>query len=363
MNNRRDFLSKTFLGGAALASLPLSTTFSRFASAAVTLEHYELPFAFGLGGVAIGNGAKPTTDKDAEEAMVAAWENGVRYFDTSPFYGFGLSERRFGSFLDDKKRSDYVISTKVGRIFHPSAKPRESLWKEPSHFDYKYDYSASGVRRSIEDSLQRLGIESIDIAFIHDLSPDNKDLGKDWVKYFETARKGAMKELTKMRSEGLIKGWGLGVNEIEPLMRTLDVADPDIFLSANQYSLLKHDDALSRLFPACEKKKVKLVIGTPLNAGCLAGVDRYNWNGGFPAEIRTKRDQLTEVCKTHGVDLRTAALQFSAAPSVVAAIIPGARNKAQSEANAQSMKVKIPAAFWKELKTKKLIAVNAPEPK
>jgi D-threo-aldose 1-dehydrogenase len=363
MTNRRNFLTSTILGGASLAALPLASSLSRLANAAPERNHYLIPHTFGLGGVAAGNGGTQTSDEDALAALELSWQNGVRYFDTSPFYGYGLSERRFGSFLDNKPRDQYVISTKVGRIFRPSAKPPEGIWVNPSHFDFTYDYTASGVRRSIEDSLQRLGVERIDVAFIHDLSPDNKDFKGEWLKHFEVARKGAMKELTKMRSEGLIKGWGLGVNEIDPILKTLDVADPDVFLSANQYSLLKHEDALNRLFPACEKRNVKLVIGTPLNAGCLAGADRFNWDGKFPEEMKAKREKLREVAKTHKVDLRTAALQFSKAPDVVCAIIPGARNGKQAEENAKSMTVKIPQDFWKDLKDKKLIDERAQLPK
>lgn len=362
MINRREFLGAGLVSTGALSTLPLSSFFFDLAQAA-TRSPYTVPHKFGLGGVAIGNALKVTSDEEARGALEASWKSGVRYFDTSPFYGFGLSEQRFGHFLDDKKREDYILSTKVGRVFYPASNPRKTMWKEPSNFDYKYDYSASGTRRSIEDSLMRLGIQNIDVVFIHDLSPDNSDLGKDWTKHFEVASKGAMKELSKMRSEGIIKGWGLGVNEIDPILKTLDVADPDTFLSANQYSMLKHEDALKRLFPACEKRNIKLVIGTPLNAGCLAGRDRFNWDGKFPEEMKEKRKKMYDVCKNHKVELRTAALQFALAPKVVSSIIPGARTKEQASENAESMKVKIPEAFWKELKEKKLIADNAPVPK
>jgi len=318
---------------------------------------------FGLGGVAIGNAFRPTTDEQAQEAMEGAWAAGVRYFDTSPWYGLGLSERRFGQFLHDKKRDDYVLSTKIGRLLKPSKNIPKTIWKEPSPFTYEYDYSAAGVRRSVEDSLQRLGIESLDIVFIHDLSPDNGDMKDKWTEYFKTAQNGAMPELTRMREEGLIKGWGLGVNTIEPILRTLEVADPDIFLSATQYSLMKHEDALNRLFPACEKKGVSLVIGAPLNAGFLAGIDRYDYGDKIPAGFKEKRERISKIAQKHGTDLRTAALQFSAAPAVVSAVIPGTRSPVQAKDNVASMKAKIPAAFWAELKKEKLIAANAPEPK
>lgn len=325
-------------------------------------KKFKLEQRFGLGGVAIGNAFRPTTDQQAQEAMEGAWEAGVRYFDTSPWYGLGLSERRFGHFLHNQKREDYILSTKVGRLLKASKELPETMWQEPSPFDYEYDYTAEGVRRSVEDSLQRLGIESIDIVFIHDLSPDNEDMKDNWIEHLKVAQKGAMPELTRMREEGLIKAWGLGVNTIEPILKTLEVADPDIFLSATIYSLIDHEDALNRLFPACEQHDVSIVAGAPLNSGFLAGIDRYNYSTEIPAVFLKKRERINRIALDHGVDLRTAALQFSAAPSVVSGVIPGTRYADQAKANVASMEVEIPAAFWEELKKEGLIAAHAPTP-
>jgi D-threo-aldose 1-dehydrogenase len=236
------------------------------------------------------------------------------------------------------------------------------MWKGQLGFNYKYDYTADGARRSVEDSLQRLGLSSIDIVFIHDLSPDNGDMKDKWTDFFDIAAKGAMPELTKMREEGLIKGWGFGVNTPEPILKALEVSDPDIFLAATQYSLMKHEAALNTLFPACEKHGASLVIGAPLNAGYLAGVDRYDYRGIIPDGFAEKREKFNRIAKAHGTDLRTAALQFTAAPKVVSATIPGARSAKQVEENAASMKVKIPADFWAELKKEKLISENAAVP-
>ena len=325
-------------------------------------KHFRPFQKFGLGGVAIGNAFRPTTDEEAQYAMEGAWNAGVRYFDTSPWYGLGLSERRMGHFLHNKKREDYILSTKVGRLLHASKVIPETMWHDPSPFSYEYDYTAAGVRRSIEDSLQRLGIESIDIVYIHDLSEDNQDLGRKWTEYFEIARKGAMPELTKMREEGLIKGWGLGVNTIEPILRSLEVADPDIFLCATQYSLIYHEDALKRLMPACEKRNTSIVVGAPVNAGFLAGVDRYDYGKKFPAGVIEKRDRIIKIIKKYDVKLSTVALQFSAAPEIVSAVIPGTRSEVQARENVESMNVKIPADLWAELKQEKLIAEEAPLP-
>jgi len=368
MPTRRDFLSTTVMSAATapLLSSAFGTSIAPSPQPAyepTAREHYRLKHRFGLGGVAIGNGFKAATDAQAEEALEAAWAAGVRHFDTSPWYGLGLSERRFGHFLHNQKPDEYVLSTKVGRLLKPTKNIPKTMWQNPSPFGHAYDYTAAGIRRSIEDSLQRLGLESLHIVYIHDLSPDNGDLGKRWTEYFEIARKGAMPELTKMREEGLIKAWGLGVNTLEPILKTLEVADPDLCLSATQYSLMYHQDALNRLFPACDKHGVSIVVGAPLNVGFLAGLDRYNYGGKIPEGYPEKRARISALATEHGTDLRTAALQFSAAPSTVAAVIPGARSPQQVNENVASMRAKIPAEFWAALKREKLIADNAPTPK
>jgi D-threo-aldose 1-dehydrogenase len=316
---------------------------------------FRPPTRLGLGGVPIGNGFAPATDEQCEATLQAAWAAGVRYFDTSPWYGLGLSERRFGLFLKDQPRSEFVVSTKIGRLLHGASAAPPTQWKQPSPFNYRYDYTAAGVRRSIEDSLQRLGLGRIDVVFVHDLSPDNDDLGQRWTTQFDVAQKGAFVELSKMRKEGLIGAWGLGVNRPEPALRTLDVADPDIFLLATQYSLIEHDDAVEKTFPAMAKRGVSVVVGSPLNAGYLAGRDRYNYKGTVPAGAAEKRRRLQTISSKYGLDLRTVALQFCAAPSVVSAVIPGARTAEQARANAQSMRVSVPMKLWDELKKEALI--------
>lgn len=319
----------------------------------------------GLGGVALGNGFQHNSDLECLQTVEAAWNAGIRLFDTSPWYGLGISERRMGLFLKDQPRDSFTLSTKVGRILVPEENftKEQLLWKGKLNFGYQYDYSAAGVRRSVEDSLQRLGLSSIDIVFIHDLSPDNGDMKDNYAQYFEQAVKGAMPELTKMREEGIIKGWGLGVNTVEPILQTLEVADPDIFLSACQYSLIKHDDDLNKVFPKVAERDVSIVVGAPLCAGFLSGKNRYLYDGKFPAGVKEKLNALQRVAANHAVDLRTAALQFAAAPAEVSGVIPGAHTVEQAIQNAQSFKTKIAASFWEELKHEKLIEENAPVPK
>ena len=326
--------------------------------------HYKPPFKFGMGGVPLGNEFEVVTDEDAYATIEGAWSAGVRYYDMAPWYGLGLAERRYGNFLHNKERSEYILSTKVGKLLKASktAKNKGYFPFSPSPNDVVFDYTASGVRRSIEDSLQRLGIDSIDIAFVHDISPDNKLLPTPWQEQFEIARKGAFPELTRMREEGLIKGWGIGVNTPEPIMRLLEVADPDVCLLASQYSLIDHKNALNQVFPAARAKNVSFVIGSSLNAGFISGSPRYNYGKEsyeIPAAFIEKRRKLLEVAANHGVDLRTAALQFSAAPDVASALVVGCRTEQQILADYTSMQTKIPAEFWADLKAQNLIEQNA----
>ena len=380
MSSRRDFLSVAAKGSAmATVTALLPKAAPAFASTkkdASNMEdqaisnskvHYKPPFRFGMGGVPLGNEFAVVTDKDAYATIEAAWNAGVRYYDMAPWYGLGLAERRYGSFLHSKSRNEFVLSSKVGKLLKASktAKNKEYFPFSPSPNDVVYDYTASGVRRSIEDSLQRLGIDSLDIAFVHDISSDNKNLPTPWQEQFEIARKGAFPELTRMREEGLIKGWGIGVNTPEPIMRLLEVADPDVCLLASQYSLIDHKNALDNVFPAARAKSVSFVIGSSLNAGFISGSPRYNYGKEsykIPRPFLEKRKRLREVASNHGVDLRTAALQFSAAPDVAAALVVGASSEQQILADYTSMQTKIPAEFWAELKAQNLIEQNAPVP-
>ena len=364
MNTRRDFLGVTVKGSAmavATALLPRaafasnaadmngSNSMEQTAVSSGNKGHYKPPFRFGIGGVPLGNEFSVVTDKDAYATIEAAWNAGVRYYDMAPWYGLGLAERRYGNFLHNKNRSEYVVSSKVGKLLKASktAKNKEYFPFSPSPNEVVYDYTASGVRRSIEDSLQRLGIDSLDIAFVHDLSSDNKYLPTPWQQQFEIARKGAFPELTRMREEGLIKGWGIGVNTPEPIMRLLDVADPDVCLVASQYSLIDHKNALDQVFPAARAKNVSLVIGSSLNAGFISGSPRYNYGKEsykIPPAFLEKRKRLR------------------AAPDVAAALVVGASSEQQVLADYTSMQTKIPAEFWAQLKAQNLIEQNAPVP-
>lgn len=371
---RRDFLTSATIAAAGISLTSATPDFNmKETGKTITLpfdndpkhKRFRPKNKAGFGGNAVGDAFGRNPDIECLQSLEAAWDAGVRYFDTSPWYGLGVSERREGMFLKDKRKEDFTISSKVGRILipHEDYKLKGTLSDRKYNFSYKYDYTAAGVRRSIEDSLQRLGLSSLDIVFIHDLEPQNRDFNGNWEYYFDQAQKGAMPELTKMREEGIIKAWGLGVNMIEPILKTLEVADPDIFLSAMQYDLIKHEDDLNKVFPKVMERDASIVVGTPLCVGFLAGKDRYMYGGNFPNNVRAKLAALKRVAANHQVDLRTAALQFAAAPEVVSGVIPGAHTVQQAQENAASFfKETIPAGFWEELKSSQLIAANAPIP-
>src|SRR5262245_44180566 len=373
--SRREFLTLASATAGALAapsrasaqSNTTSTGASRMAPANRAKEIFKPEFRFGMGGVPLGNEFNKIADKNGEATLEAAWTAGVRYFDVAPWYGLGLSERRFGQFLHSKKRDDYLLSSKVGKLLKASKNNRhaELFPLSDSPNDVVYDYSADGVRRSIEDSLQRFGVDSLDVVFVHDISPDFPYFPTSWEEQFATAERGAFPALTRMREEGIIKAWGIGVNRPEPILRAMEVADLDVCLCASQYSLIDHANAVRQVFPAVREKNVSLVIGSALNAGFISGSPRYNYGKEnykiAPAHLE-KRERLRAVAARHGVDLRTAALQFSAAPDVAVALVVGASSDQQILQDYNSMQAKIPAEFWQELKSGGLIDQAAATP-
>jgi D-threo-aldose 1-dehydrogenase len=328
---------------------------------------FKSQFHFGMGGVSLGNEFNKHTDREAEETLQSAWDVGVRYFDVAPWYGYGLAERRFGHFLHNQSRQEFLLSSKVGKLFKASKNNRHAdvypLSDSPN--DIVFDYTADGVRRSIEDSLQRLGVDALDIAFVHDISPDFVYFPNGWEEQYEISRKGAFPALSKMRDEGIIRAWGIGVNTPEPILKVINDADPDVCLCARQYSLIDHARTVNELFPAVREKNVSLVMGSSLNAGFLSGSPRYNYgkeNFKVPTEVIKKRDALRAVAARHGVDLRTAALQFSAAASEAVALVVGVHSAEQISADWNSMQAKIPKDFWADLLHEHLIDPNAQLP-
>ena len=312
-----------------------------------------LPGPLGLGGAPLGNLFARVPDDVARATIQAAWSTGIRFFDTAPLYGFGLSEHRMGELLRDRPRDEFVLSTKVGRLLvpDPTVAAERHGFVGGLPFRMQYDYSYDGTRRSVEQSLHRLGLARIDVALIHDVGVDTH--GPAWRERFDEAMRGAAVALTDMRSEGMISAWGLGVNRVEPCVMALEQADPDLFLVAGRYTLLD-TSALADLFPRCAERGARAVIGGPYNSGLLAGGSTFDYTAA-PAALVERVHRLSAVCARHGVDLRAAALQFCAAHPVVTVVIPGARDPAEVASNAQLMTAPIPEALWQDLRRDRLI--------
>lgn len=323
-------------------------------------HHYAPPGPLGFGAAPIGNMFELVSDDDAHATLQAAWDSGIRYFDTAPEYGPGISEHRVGRALRAHDRDSYVLSTKVGRLLRADSRAggQHGPFVAGLPFRVDYDYTADGTRRSIEDSLQRLGLARIDIAYIHDCAEDAH--GPGWRAVFDTAMKGAAVALTRLREEGVIRAWGLGVNRVEPCALALEQADPDVFLLAGRYSLL-NQPALETLFPSCAERGVHVVVGGPYNSGLIAGGKNFEYQAASADQVAA-RDRLAAIASSHNVDLRAAALQFCAAHPVVACVIPGTKNPERVRQNVALMKQPIPSAFWQALRQARLLPDNAPTP-
>lgn len=316
----------------------------------------------GLGGVAIGTAFEPLTDGQSYEVLQKAWDLGIRYYDTSPWYGLTKSERRFGNYLHGQNREEFVLSTKVGRLFVevPEDEVPPTMWQDPLNYDFEHNYTADAIERSIEESLERLRLDYIDIVYVHDLSEDQ--VGDRYPYFLKQAREGAFKVLSELRSQGVIKAWGMGVNKIEPILDCLDSADPDICLSATQYSILEHEDAVDRLLPAVKKAGVRLVSGAGYNSGFITGRPRYNYKDVIPKGMTEKRDRISAIAKRYDIDIVDAALHFVLAADEFASIIPGASKPEQVEDNVNALQKNIPSDFWQELRSEGLIYEKAQVP-
>jgi D-threo-aldose 1-dehydrogenase len=319
----------------------------------------------GFGAAPIGNFLK-VIPEDVSDAMVqCAWAAGIRYFDTAPLYGHGLSELRLGHSLRWRPRDEFVVSSKVGRLLH--AAPRASIdfapWVDAGAFTLRFDYSYDGTMRSLEDTLQRMAIEWIDIAFIHDC--DVFTHGPEQQKiYFKQAMEGSYKALLKLREEGVVKAIGVGVNEWQVCHEALKQGDFDGFLLAGRYTLLEQD-SLDEFLPLCEKRKAAVVIGGGLNSGILAtgavpGA-KYNY-APAPQPILERVRKIEAICAQHKVPLPAAALQFLLAHPAIASHVPGTRTVQQMEQNIAWVSHQIPAAFWQDLKLSGLLRQDAPTP-
>lgn len=328
-----------------------------------------LPGRLGFGTAPMGNMFRDIPEEQARTTLEAAWDQGIRYYDTAPFYGAGLAEIRLGRMLSQQPRESFVLSTKVGRVVHdeaeaPSARDmgeKGGLFEHGRPNKVVDDYTADGTKRSIEDSLERLHTDRLDIVWVHDIAQDFH--GDRWLAQFETARTGAFRVLDDLRDQGVIKAWGLGVNRVEPVELTLalDEPRPDGFLLAGRYTLLDHRQALQRLLPAARDQGVDMVVGGPYNSGVLAGGTHFEYQDA-PAAILTTVGRVRELAERHGVSVKAVALQFSLAHPATAAVIPGASRPSRIAEDLAALDEEIPAAFWRELRGTGLLAADAPLP-
>ncbi len=319
----------------------------------------------GMGAAALGNLYRAHTEKAAQETFESAWKSGIRYFDTAPLYGLGLSETRLNHFLRGRKRSDYILSSKVGRLLKVCPpKERTAIGKffdTPSRrevFDYTYD----GVMRSLEFSLERLGVDHIDILFVHDCDvfTHGSEAARD--AHVKTLMGSGYKALVKLRDEKVIKAFGAGVNEYQVCETLAAQGDFDLFLLAGRYTLLEQT-ALDSFLPMCEKRGIGIVLGGPYNSGILASGAKagawYNYSKA-PKAILDRVRKIEAVCRTHKVKLPQAALRFPMMHPSVVSVIPGAVSPKEVALNVKTMDVKIPKALWKDLKAQGLLHEGAP---
>merc|ERR1711935_229261 len=322
---------------------------------------------FGFGCVAVGNVFRQIPESQAQEPLEAAWTNGVRYFDTAPFYGHGMSEHRLGTMLRQKPQEDYLISTKVGRVLTPfQGKPEEQnfgFMAGGPPFELKYTFDWEGVTRSYEDSLTRMGLNRVDSLIVHDLDHKYYPDEKVFLEKMAYLKKGFPK-LEALRADGKISSIGAGINDKKCIQYWLDNFDIDYFIIAMPYTLLDQE-VLDKEFMEIEKRGVGIVLGAPYASGILAtgAIEGASYNYGLASvEILEKVKRIEQICEKHKTPLRAAALQFPLGHPNVVSIIPGAANPEQLLDNIEMLKFRIPEEFWADLKESGLLHSKAPTP-
>jgi len=319
----------------------------------------------GFGSAPLGNLYRAITDAEADAVLAAAWAAGVRYYDTAPLYGLGLSETRLNRFLRDKPRGEYVLSTKIGRLLRPTApEDRDGIgkWFEVPARREVYDYTYDGVMRSVEFSLERLGVDRVDILYAHDLDVFNHGSWAALEAKMTELMRGGYRALRDLRDQGVIRAFGAGVNEWQPCQWLAERGDFDLFLLAGRYTLLEQE-ALESFLPLAEARGIGVVIGGPYNSGILATGPRpgafYNYDPA-PQEILDRVARLEAACTRHGVRLIDAAFQFPLRHPAVVTVIPGGQGVAEMASNLAAAQATIPPALWDDLKAEGLMRADAP---
>ncbi|UVK38867.1 aldo/keto reductase [Mesorhizobium sp. AR10] len=315
----------------------------------------------GVGGGPFGNLFSKVEDSDVDAVIRNAAAAGVAFFDTSPFYGFGLSERRMGDALRNLPRDSFALSTKVGRLLYPLAggvsQRAPSAFDSPMPFDFVFDYSYDGIMRSYEASLHRLGLGRIDILLIHDLSRD-MHAPDEYARHFKIAMESGLKAASELRSSGDIKAIGLGVNTVEPCLESLQYGDMDVFLLASRYTLLEQSNT-DVLFDECVKRDISIIAGAPFNSGILVTGSRVTTtydHAPATGAVLERVAALEDICRSHGVALPAAALQFPLRHKAVAVVLPGLRNGKELSSALSWFGAEISEAFWDELAANNALA-------
>ncbi len=311
----------------------------------------------GLGCAPLGGNFVDLDYHDAAKIIKKAISEGISYFDTAPWYGFGRSERVLGDHL---RHREYILSSKVGRILKPGPveNPMDFGMINPLPFHVIYDYSYDGIMRSFEDGLQRLGLDRIDILLAHDIGEFQH--GSTNSRHFRDLKDSGYRAMAELRELGLVKAIGLGVNENQVCMDALEIGHWDVFLLAGRYTLLEQTP-LNSLFPACEKAGTTVICGGPFNSGLLVGRDMWNY-AKAPAQIMEKAKKLKAIADEFAIPLGAAALQFPQAHDIISSVIPGPRSEDELVEILAWQSTKIASEFWVRLKDERLLMHEAPVP-
>ena len=321
----------------------------------------------GFGSAPIGNLYKAVSDSDAQAVLDAAWEAGCRYYDTAPLYGLGLAETRLNAFLRGKRREDYVVTTKAGRLLEVCEPDKRTgigkFFDTPTRREV-FDYSYDGVMRSLEASLERLGLDRVDILLAHDLCIFTHASKAASDARIEEFMRSGYYALLSLRDQGVIKAFGAGVNEWEVCQTLAERGDFDLFLLAGRYTLLEQE-SLQSFLPLCEKRGIGVILGGPYNSGILATGAKaganYNYSAA-PAHVIDRVSRIEAVCDSHGVAMISAALQFPLFHPSIVSVIPGGQSAHEVKQNRAILDAKIPAALWHDMKAQGLIRQDAPTP-
>ena len=320
----------------------------------------------GFGSAPLGNLYRALTEDEAQAVLDAAWKAGIRYYDTAPLYGLGLAETRLNHFLRGKPRDEYIVSTKVGRRLVPCAPDERTaigkFFDTPSRKEL-YDYTHDGILRSLEDSLERLGLDSVEILLVHDIDVFNHKSVAVRDAHIETLMSSGYRALERLRNEKVIKAFGAGLNEWEACQILAERGDFDLFLLAGRYTLLEQE-ALTSFLPLAQERGIGIVIGGAYNSGILASGAKpgayYNYDPAPPAHSRARRASLEAVCTRHGVKLVEAALRFPLMHPAVVCVIPGASRPEEIALNMATLAASLPPALWADLKAEGLVRADAP---